>query len=186
MRLDVWSGMFFSNLVMFFIITACASTLFKNGIHNINTATDAAEALRPFAGNFSYMLFTLGILGTGFLSIPVLAGSASYAVSESLGWKFGLYRKWKEATSFYGVIVASVVLGILFNFLGFNPIKTLIYSAVLNGLIAPIAIYFIVRIANREDIMGTYKNKFWGNLFGWLTFVVMFVVSVAALIFLLV
>lgn len=186
MRIDVWSGMFVSNLVMFFIIAASAATLFASGITNVTTASDAALALRPFAGNFAFMLFALGILGTGLLSIPVLAGSVSYAVSESFGWKNGLYRKWKEATAFYGVIIIAVVLGIILNFVGLDPIKTLIYSAVLNGIISPIILFLIVRISSREDIMGQFKNKKLSNIFGWLTVLVMFIVSLISIFFLLV
>lgn len=185
MRIDVWSGMFISNLVMFFIIAACSATLYANGIFNINTAGEAAQALRPFAGDFAYFLFTLGILGTGFLSIPVLAGSASYAMSESFGWKFGLYRKLKQATSFYGVIILAMLLGVGLNFIGLNPIKTLVYSAVLNGLISPIILYLIVRISGNEEVMGQFKNGTVGKLFGWATVILMAVVSFSTLFFLL-
>lgn len=185
MRIDVWSGMFFSNLVMFFIIAASSATLFSNGITNINTAADAAEALRPFAGDFAYMLFTLGIIGTGLLSIPVLAGSASYAVSESFGWKFGLYRKWKQAGAFYGVIVASVVLGIILNFIGLDPIKTLIYSAVLNGVIAPVILFLIVRISASEKIMGEHVGNKITNYIGYLTTAIMSIVAIVAMAFIL-
>jgi NRAMP (natural resistance-associated macrophage protein)-like metal ion transporter len=183
MRIDVWSGMFLSNLVMFFIIIASAATLWSNGVTSINTAADAALALRPFAGDFAFTLFALGILGTGLLSIPVLAGSASYAVSESFGWKVGLYRKWKQASAFYGVIAFSMILGIILNFVGLDPIKTLIYSAVLNGIVSPIILYFIVRISSREDVMGRFKNGSWISAFGWLTFGIMFLVSLFATIF---
>ena len=185
MRTDVWSGMFLSNLVMFFIIAASAATLFKSGITTIYTAADAAEALRPFAGNFAFILFALGILGTGFLSIPILAGSASYAVSESFGWKEGLFRKLKEATAFYGVIILAVTLGIVLNFVGLNPIRTLIYAAILNGVISPIIIFFILRVSASGKIMGEYKNKWAGNLFGTLVFLVMLAVSVTTLVLLL-
>ena len=185
MRIDVWSGMFVSNLVMFFIIAACAATLYSNGILNINTAGDAALALRPFAGNFAYILFTLGILGTGFLSIPVLAGSASYAISESFGWKSGLSKDLKQAGAFYGVIILAMALGVILNLIGLNPIKTLIYSAVFNGLVSPIILFLIVRLASREDIMGKFKNKSAGRFFGWFTVVVMTLVSVTAIISLL-
>lgn len=185
MRIDVWSGMFISNLVMFFIIAASAATLFQNGITNIATASDAALALKPFAGEFAYVLFTLGILGTGFLSIPVLAGSASYAVSESLGWKYGLYRKLKQALSFYGVIIAAVFVGIILNFVGLDPIKTLIYSAILNGLIAPIVLFLIVHISSNEKIMGQFKNKKSSKIFGFLVAGVMAVVALIAIVFLL-
>lgn len=181
MRTDVWSGMFFSNLVMFFIISTCGAALFSNGIVNINTAADAAEALRPFAGNFSYALFALGILGTGMLAIPVLAGSSAYAVSESVGWKSGLYRKLNEAYAFYGVIVLATLVGIVINFVGIDPIKALIYSAVANGIIAPIMIFFIVKISSRDDVMGKYKNNTVVRIVGWLTFCLMVVAAVGAI-----
>jgi len=185
MRTDIWSGMFLSNLVMFFIIAASAATLFKGGITNIATAADAALALRPLAGDFSYLLFTLGILGTGFLSIPILAGSASYAISESFGWKEGLYRKIKEATAFYGVIILAMALGIVFNFIGLDPIRALIYAAILNGIISPVILFFIVRLSARADVMGEYKNKKTGNFFGWLSLGIMSLVSITAIVFLL-
>jgi len=182
MRIDVWSGMFISNLIMFFIIATCAATLFAVGINNITTASDAALALRPFAGDFAFILFALGILGTGFLAVPVLAGSASYAISESFGWKTGLYRRLKQATSFYGVIIVAMVLGIVLNFIGLDPIKTLIYSAVLNGIISPIMIFFIIHLSASGEVMGNFKNKRAGNFFGWLTFVLISLVSVGAIV----
>jgi NRAMP (natural resistance-associated macrophage protein)-like metal ion transporter len=182
MRVDVWSGMFISNLIMFFIIATCAATLFENGITNIASASDAAAALRPFAGDFAFMLFALGILGTGLLAIPVLAGSASYAISESFGWKTGLYRKLKQATSFYGVIIVAMLLGIIFNFIGLDPIKVLIYSAVLNGIISPFMIFFIIHLSGNEKIMGDFKTKKVGNIFGWLVFVLISLVGVGAII----
>ncbi|MBP6866048.1 MAG: divalent metal cation transporter [Candidatus Pacebacteria bacterium] len=178
MRLDVWSGALVSNLVMFSIIAVCGAVLFKNGITNIESAEQAALALRPFAGDFSYFLFTLGIIGTGLLAIPVLAGSASYAVSESLKWKEGLYLNFKQAYSFYGVIIAAVLLGIGLNFIGLHPIKTLIYSAVLNGIIAPIMIFFILRISSDANIMSGYKNNRITNIVGWFTFLIMSLVSI--------
>ncbi|HEY4503080.1 MAG TPA: divalent metal cation transporter [Candidatus Paceibacterota bacterium] len=185
MRLDIWTGMFISNLVMFFIIAAGAATLFNNGITNVGSAADAALALRPFAGDFAFVLFALGILGTGFLSIPVLAGSASYAVSESFGWKLGLYRKFKQAHAFYGIIALAMILGIILNFIGLDPIRTLIYSAVLNGMIAPVILFFIVHISASEEIMGNFKNKISSNILGWLTVGVMAVVSLVTIYFLI-
>lgn len=182
MRIDVWSGMFVSNLVMFFIIASCAATLYTNGITNIATASDAAIALRPFAGDFAFTLFALGILGTGLLAIPVLAGSASYAISESFGWKTGLYRKLKQATSFYGVIIIAMTLGIILNFVGIDPIKALIYSAVLNGVVSPFMIFFIVHLSGNGEVMGDFKNKKVGNILGWLTFVLISLVGVGAII----
>jgi Mn2+/Fe2+ NRAMP family transporter len=130
-------------------------------------------------------LFAIGIIGTGLLAIPVLAGSSSYAVSESFGFKFGLYRKLKEASAFYGVIIIAMVLGILLNFVGFDPIQVLIYSAVFNGLISPIMLFLIVRISSNEKIMGEYKNKNLSRGMGWLTVVLMSMVSVASIFFLL-
>ena len=182
MRIDVWSGMFVSNLIMFFIIAASAAALFANGITNITTASDAAIALRPFAGDFAFALFALGILGTGLLAIPVLAGSASYAISESFGWKTGLYRKLKQATSFYGIIIIAMAIGIVLNFVGLDPIKALIYSAVLNGVISPFMIFFIVRLSGNENIMGNFKTKKIGNILGWLTFVLISLVGIGAII----
>lgn len=184
MRVDVWSGMFVSNMVMFFIIAACAATLYVNGITNIATAGEAAVALRPFAGNFAYILFTLGILGTGLLAIPVLAGASSYAISESFGWKTGLYRKLKQATSFYGVIMFAMFLGILFNFMGIDPIKMLIYSAILNGVISPFMIFFIMKLSSNDEVMGNFVNKRMTNIIGWITFVLISLVGMGAIYFL--
>lgn len=158
MRLDVWSGMFLSNVVMFFIIAASAGTLFLYGITNISTAADAAAALRPIAGEHAFLLFALGIVGTGMLAIPVLAGAASYALSESFGWKFGLYRKLKEANAFYGVIIFATLIGVGLNFVGIDPIKALIYSAVANGLVAPIILVLIVLLSSNKKVMGERKN----------------------------
>ncbi|MBP9711667.1 MAG: divalent metal cation transporter [Candidatus Pacebacteria bacterium] len=186
MRVDVWSGMIISNIVMFFIIIACAATIFNGGGVTINSAAEAASALRPFAGNAAFILFALGILGTGMLSIPVLAGSASYAVSESFGWKEGLNMKLKQATSFYGVIALAMVLGIVLNFVGFDPIKMLIYSAVLNGIISPIILFLIVRISGKEDVMGKHTNSVMSKILGWLAVGIMSVVSILAIVFLVI
>lgn len=181
MRVDVWSGMFISNVVMFFIIVMCAVTLFGHGVTNITTAADAALALRPFAGDFAYALFAIGIIGTGLLAVPVLAGSSAYAVSESFAWKFGLYRKLKEAYAFYGVIGASVLVGIGLNFVGLDPIKALVYSAFANGVIAPIILLFIVQISSRKDIMSSNKNSKLISLIGWLAFLLMLVSAIGAI-----
>lgn len=186
MRLDVWSGMFISNVVMFFIIVVCGATLHANGINNVSTAADAANALRPFAGDFAYLLFSLGVIGTGLLAIPVLGGSAAYAVSECFGWRFGLYRKLKEAYAFYGVIAFSTLIGIILNFVGLDPIKALIYSAVANGVVAPVILYLIVQLSGRADLMGDYKNGSLANIVGWVTvgLMVLSVVGVAVSLFL--
>lgn len=181
MRVDVWTGMFISNLVMFFIIASCAATLHAAGLTGIQTAGDAAEALRPFAGDFAFVLFALGIIGTGMLAIPVLAGSAAYAVSESFGWKFGLYRKLKEAYAFYGVIALATVVGIALNFVGLDPIKALIYSAVGNGLVAPVILFLIVSMSSRSDIMGDKKNGVVGRVMGWITVALMVVAALGTI-----
>ena len=167
MRTDVWSGMLLSNLVMFFIIAACAATLFPQGITNIESASQAAEALRPFAGNASYWLFSLGIIGTGLLAIPVLACSSSYAVAESFKWKEGLYRQFRHAHAFYGIIILSILIGLGINFLGINPIKALIYSAVANGIVAPLILATIVIMSSRKSIMGPWVNNPLHKWLGW-------------------
>lgn len=181
MRIDVWSGMFLSNLVMFFIIAACGSVLFAHGITNINTASQAAEALRPFAGNATFWLFAGGIIGMGLLAIPVLAGSSSYAISESLGRRQGLNHKLKQASTFYGVIIISMLIGLGMNFIGLNPIKALIYSAVANGIVAPIVLVLIMLLARNKHVMGEWANKKLSSGFGWLITSVMMVAGLAAI-----
>jgi len=183
MRIDVWSGMFFSNLIMFFIIATSTAVLFGSGMTNIETAADAALALKPFAGKFAFILFTIGIVGVGLLAIPVLAGSVSYAISETFNWKEGLYRKLKQASSFYGVIIIAIILGIILNFIGFHPIKILIYSAVLNGIISPIILFFIVQISGNVKIMGNFKNKKLTNIIGWFAISLLFFISITTIIF---
>lgn len=182
MHTDVWSGMFLSNLIMFFIIAACAATLYVHGIYNIQTAADAARALRPLAGDKAYLLFALGIIGTGLLAVPVLAGSASYALSESLKWKHGLYRKLREAYSFYGVIILSMIIGLLINFSGIDPIKALIYAAVANGMIAPIILILIIQISSNKKVMGNRVNSRLTTMFGWLITLAMIGAGVATII----
>ena len=181
MRVDVWSGMFLSNIVMFFIIAACAATLNVNGITNINTAADAAAALRPLAGDASYLLFALGVIGTGLLAIPVLAGSISYALSESFNWKEGLYRKLNKAYAFYGIIIISIIVGLILNFINLDPIKALIYSAVANGIIAPLILALIVLISSNKKIMGEHVNGPITKIFGWIVTTLMIVAGVAAI-----
>lgn len=182
MRADIWVGMFLSNLVMFFIIAVCSHTLFANGITNIQTAHGAALALRPLAGGWATYLFAVGIIGTGLLAIPILAGSTAYAISESFGWKEGLYRKFKTAHAFYGVIIISIITGILLNFIGVDPIKALIYSAIANGIVAPIILIFIVKISGSKKVMGEFKNSKLANIIGWITTILMGITAVAAII----
>ncbi len=185
MRVDVWSGMFLSNLVMFFIIVVCAATLHSQGIV-IETANDAAKALEPLAGPAAKWLFAIGIIGTGMLAVPVLAGSASYALSESFGWKEGLYRKFKQAQAFYGVIIVSMLVGLLLNFVGIDPIKALIYSAVANGIVAPVVLILIVLMSSNKHVMGEYANKPLVKGLGWFITIVMLVASLSTIVLLLV
>ncbi len=173
MRIDVWSGMFLSNIVMLFIILTTAATLFSNGIININTAADAATALRPIAGDQAYLLFAIGVIGVGLLAVPVLAGSASYAISESLKWQQGLYQKLRNAQAFYGIIMIAMLVGLAINFLNIDPIKALIYSAVANGLIAPVILVFIVLLSSNKKVMGDRKNHSLLTLIGWIVTVTM-------------
>lgn len=180
-RVDVWSGMLLSNLVMFFIVSVCANTLFKSGINNISTAADAAKALAPLAGRFASTLFAIGIIGTGLLAIPVLAGSTAYAISESFGWREGLYRKYKTAHAFYGVIIISTILGIIVNFIGLDPMKALLYSAILNGIIAPVILIFIVKISSNKKIMGEFKNNVFYKVIGWLTVLFMGIAAISTI-----
>ncbi len=181
MRADVWSGMFLSNVVMFFIITACAATLNATGITNIATASDAAAALRPLAGDAAYLLFAVGIIGTGLLAVPVLAGSASYAISESFGWREGLNKKLSQAYSFYGVIMISMLIGLGLNFIGLDPIKALIYSAVANGLVAPVVLVLIVLISANKKIMGSRVNGKTTTVLGWAITIFMIIAGLATI-----
>lgn len=181
MRLDVWSGMLLSNLVMFFIIAACGALLFTNGVTNITSAAQAAEALRPFAGAATYWLFAVGIIGTGLLAIPVLAGSSSYAAAESFKWREGLYRKFQQAHAFYGIIILSVAVGLAINFLGLDPIKALIYSAVANGVVAPLVLALIVILSSKPGVMGRWVNKKSTTRLGWAITGMMSVAGIAAI-----
>ncbi len=184
MRFDVWTGMFFSNVTMFFIIAVCGAVLFPNGVFDIQTASQAAEALLPFAGEKAYLLFTLGIVGTGLLAVPVLAGSSAYAIAETFRFKEGLYNKYSEAKAFYGVIAISMLVGLLITFVGIHPMKALFYSAILNGIIAPLLLVVIVYLASREKIMGKWKNTRLQSFLGWLITGIMTVASVSTIWFL--
>ena len=182
MRIDVWSGMFLSNLVMFFIIAACGAILYPRGITTITSAAQAAEALRPFAGNATYFLFAAGIIGTGLLAIPVLAGSSSYALAEAFGWKEGLFRNLGQARAFYGIIIISMALGLGLNFIGLDPIKALIYSAVANGVVAPVVLALIVLLASNKKLMGEWVNPKGVTYLGWGVTAIMAVAGIAAII----
>jgi NRAMP (natural resistance-associated macrophage protein)-like metal ion transporter len=173
MNVDVNFGMLFSNVVMFFIILTTGTVLFKGGIHQIDTVEEAAKALEPLAGKAAYYLFALGVIGTGFLAVPVLSGSLSYIISETFGWQEGLDKKFHEAKAFYGVVIVSLIIGLLINYIGISPIQALIYSAVLYGLTSPVIIFIILHIANNKNVMGEYTNGKWSNILGITTLLLM-------------
>lgn len=173
LRNDTITGMVASQAVTFFIVITTAATLHAKGITDINTAQDAARALLPL-GAWAYWLFTIGILGTGMLAIPTLAGSAAYAVSEVAGWRYGLYRRFRRARGFYLTIAAAVLVGYLLNFVhSISPVKGLLYSAALNGIVAPPLIVILLLICNNSKIVGKRRNSALSNVLGWLTVVFM-------------
>lgn len=182
MRIDVWSGMFLSNLVMFSIVATCAAVLYTHGIKNISTAAQAAYALEPLAGKYAFGLFGLGIIGMGLLAIPTMSGSAAYTIAESMHWKQGLYRKLKNARAFYGIIILSMLIGLSLNFFGANPIKMLIYSAVGNGLVAPVILVLIVRLANNKKVVGEQVSHPVITSVGWITTIFMAISGIATIV----
>lgn len=173
MRRDTMIGMIFSNLIMFFIIIATAGTLHSAGITEITSAEQAASALKPLAGSFAFTLFALGILGTGLLAVPVLAGSAAYAIAEVFNWPEGLGKKFCDARAFYLTIAVAIIGGAIATIAGTNPIRFLILAAVLNGLLAPIMLWFIIRLANNPRIMGSHLSPRTVHVAGWVTFLLM-------------
>jgi NRAMP (natural resistance-associated macrophage protein)-like metal ion transporter len=168
MRFDTYVGMAYSNVVSLFIIVSTAATLHAHGITDIQTSTQAAEALRPIAGVFTFALFGAGIIGIGLLAVPVLAASGAYALGEALGWTTGLDRKPLDAKAFYGTIAVSTMIGILINFIGLDPIKALFWSAVINGVVAVPLMAIIMLMAMRRDVMGHFvlPRPLWAM--GWL------------------
>ena len=182
LRVDTRVGMTFSNLITFCIIILTSSTLFKAGLHNVETLKDAAEALKPIAGEYSYLLFTIGIISSGFLAIPILAGSAAYVIAETFGWSQGLNKTFTKAKEFYGVIIASTLIGLIIPLLGFHPVKALFYTAILYGLISPIVIAMIIHMANNPNIMGQHVNSRSMNLIGRFTLIIMTATAVISLI----
>ena len=187
LRIDTALGMLFSSVSAWFIIVVGAVVLNRAGITNIDSAADAARALEPLvqgfphAGLIAKTIFAIGIIGVGLQSIPVLAGSSAYAISESFSWKEGLFRKFKQAREFYMIIVAGTLIGLLFNFVGLDPIKALVYTAVFNGIAAVPLIYFIARIAASEETMGEYRSKAWSRIGLWVAFAVMAIFGLALL-----
>lgn len=179
LKIDTLFGMLFSNVIMWFIIAITGATLYKQGIYSINTAQEAALALRPLAGDSAFLLFALGIIGTGLLAIPILAGSVGYAISELMGWPCSLAFAYGDGKNFYQIISLVIIMGALINFLPINSITLLYYSAVLNGMIAPILIFIILALANNTKIMGTYTNSTLSNLIGFLTGILMSIITCA-------
>lgn len=184
LRAAAWDtnvGMFFCNLVFYFVILASASTLHVSGQTNIQSATEAAQALKPIAGSASTVLFALGLIGAGFLAVPVLTGSSAYAVSETFGWECSLNDKPREAKQFYAVIAASTFIGLIINFVGINVMTALFWTAVINGLVSPPLLVLIMLVSNNKDVMGSNTNGRTITLLGWLTTAVMFAAAVGLL-----
>ncbi len=180
-RADTMTGMFFSNLIMYFIILTTAATLHAHGHTHITTARQAAEALRPLAGNWAYLLFTLGLIGTGMLGVPVLVGSCAYAVTESAAWRGSMSDKPKSARKFYGVMGAAMALGVVLNYFGFNAVGLLFWSAVINGLLAPPLILLVILLTSKPKVMGKHVNPPLLKYLGWATFAVMTAAAIAML-----
>lgn len=170
---DIRYGMFFSVLVMYFITLTAGSVLHKNGITEINTVEDAASALRPMAGNLAYLLFAVGVIGISFLAIPVLAGSVSYIIAETFNWKEGLNKKFHEARGFYYVMIVSTLIGLGIQLAGVDPVKALLYTAVLYGITAPVLIAIILHICNNRKIVENYTNSWVFNLVGITALIIM-------------
>jgi NRAMP (natural resistance-associated macrophage protein)-like metal ion transporter len=185
MRTDVISGMLLSTLVMWSIMATTASTLSPMGVTDVDSAVKAAEALRPLAGDFCYLLFAAGIIGTGLLAVPILAGSAAYAVAEAFHLREGLYLKLRQAHGFYGVILFSTLIGFAMNLTGINPMKALYYTAVLNGMVAPPLLFMIMLIGNNPKIMKKRVNGPASNALGWITTLAMAIAASALLLSLL-
>ncbi|MBV2166605.1 MAG: divalent metal cation transporter [Kaistella sp.] len=180
---DVDFGMTVSGLVMYFIILTTGTVLYQGGIHQIDTVEQAAMALKPLAGNLAYFLFAVGVIGTGLIAIPVLSGSISYIITETFGWEQGLDKKFHEAKAFYLIIAVSLVLGLSLNYIGITPIQSLIYTAILYGLTAPVLIAIILHISNNKKIMGENVNGRLTNILGSVALVIM-TTAAATLIYL--
>ena len=172
-RWDTWSGMLYSDLAAYCIILATAVTLHVSGVTNIDTAAQAASALRPLAGNFAFLLFALGILGVGLIGVPVLAGSGAYALCEAMGWNWGLERNATDARGFYGVIAVSVLAGLGIQYSPISPMKALFWSAVINGVVAVPLMAVILLLVSKKSIMGAFTANRWILILGWIATVVM-------------
>jgi NRAMP (natural resistance-associated macrophage protein)-like metal ion transporter len=180
---DVYTGMFASNLVMFFIILTTAATLHAHGLRNIETAKQASEALRPLAGQGAYWLFTLGLIGTGMLGVPVLAGSCAYAIAEAASWKAeSLSMKARGAPAFYAVIAGAMVVGLALDFAGLNAVKMLFWSAVVNGMLAPPLVVLVVLLTSDKRVMRGRVNTLGAKVLGWICAAVMSAAALALLV----
>ena len=177
-KFDTVVGMIFCNLVFYFVILAAASTLHAAGRTEIDSATEAAQALRPLAGDLATLLFAIGLIGAGLLAVPVLTGSAAYAVAETFGWRSGLDEKPRHAKKFYAVIACSTLVGVLIDFVGIDPISALFWTAVINGVVAPPLLVVVMLIANNKKVMGNRTNGHLTNLIGWLAAAVMFAAAI--------
>ncbi|WP_202915581.1 MULTISPECIES: divalent metal cation transporter [unclassified Mycolicibacterium] len=182
MRTDTAVGMGFSNIVQFFIVLTCASTLHQAGVLTVDTPDQAASALRPLAGDLAYLLFALGIVGVGFLAVPTLTGSASYALAEALGWKAGLGYTFRQARAFYVVIALATLVGVALNFVGIPPFRMLYYAAALNGVLAPPLMAMITLVGNNKAIMGDRTNNRFANVMGWAITAIMGACAVALIV----
>ena len=178
-RIDTYVGMGLSNAVALFIILTAAATLHAHGITDIQTSSQAAEALRPVAGQFAFFVFAVGIIGTGMLALPVLAGSSAYAIGETLGWHVGLARKASRAKAFYGCIAAATLVGVLLNFSPLDPIKALFWSAVINGVVAVPVMALMMLLSDNANAMGDFRLPPALRIVGWLSTAVMAVAAVA-------
>ncbi|CAN5463038.1 Nramp family divalent metal transporter [soil metagenome] len=178
-KIDTIVGMLFCNVVFYFVILAAGATLHVSGKTDIQSATDAAQALRPLAGNFATVLFGIGLIGAGLLAVPVLTGSAAYAVAETFDWPSGLDEKPRHAKKFYAVIAASTIIGVLIDFAGINPISALFWTAVINGVVAPPLLVVVMLVANNKKVMGDRTNGLYTNIIGWLATAVMFAAAIA-------
>jgi len=182
-RDDVFTGMFFSNLVMYFIILTTAATLHAHGVRNIETAQQASEALRPLAGKGAYWLFTLGLIGTGMLGVPVLAGSCAYAIAEAASWRgASLSKKPRRAAQFYMVIAGAMVVGLALDFAGLNAVKMLFWSAVVNGVLAPPLVVLVVLLTSDRKVMGARTNSLGAKALGWICAAMMSAAALGLLI----
>lgn len=178
-KIDTIVGMLFCNVVFYFVILAAGATLHASGKTDIQSATDAAQALRPLAGDLASVLFAIGLIGAGLLAVPVLTGSAAYAVAETFDWPSGLDEKPRHAKKFYAVIAASTIVGVALDFLGINPIKALYWTAVINGVVAPPLLVVVMLVSNNQKVMGRRTNGLFTKIVGWLAAAVMFAAAIA-------